>query len=321
MLMPERSQTFGSKGYRFAFNGMEQDSEVSGSGNSYDYGFRIYNPRLGKFLSVDPLTSSYPWYTPYQFAGNRPIEMIDLDGLELLNYRSSYHIKFSRDGITDLYYAHYQGNGRSEIPNLKVDGDEKAALLTEINSNYDPNVHPNVKLPDKEQPGIKQKERMKQPGDGLPKTPQEALPDAILYGAETLTNYLKQSFEEWQGGQMRADQLEAGKFAVNLVRDEFNKISAENQEKFGYSINFQLDVANYLVDGTPPEFAAIEEPSANASQEERDTWKANIKAEQEYVIKVKKYGDAFIETFKLNNRQKGKPTKLEYHLGNAVSDH
>ena len=56
------------KGYRFGFNGKEQDSEVAGNGNSYDYGFRIYNPRIGKFLSVDPLTSSYPWYTPYQFA-------------------------------------------------------------------------------------------------------------------------------------------------------------------------------------------------------------------------------------------------------------
>ena len=49
---------------------------------AYDYGFRIYNPALGKFLSVDPLTASYPWYTPYQFAGNKPINSIDLDGLE-----------------------------------------------------------------------------------------------------------------------------------------------------------------------------------------------------------------------------------------------
>ncbi len=47
-----------------------------------DYGFRLYNPGLGRFLSVDPLTASYPWYTPYQFAGNKPIVAIDLDGLE-----------------------------------------------------------------------------------------------------------------------------------------------------------------------------------------------------------------------------------------------
>jgi len=47
-----------------------------------DYGFRIYNPSIGKFLSVDPLTKSYPFYTPYQFAANTPIQAIDLDGLE-----------------------------------------------------------------------------------------------------------------------------------------------------------------------------------------------------------------------------------------------
>lgn len=34
-----------------------------------DYGMRIYDSRLGRFLSVDPLTQSYPWYTPYQYAG------------------------------------------------------------------------------------------------------------------------------------------------------------------------------------------------------------------------------------------------------------
>ena len=31
---------------------------------------------------MDPLTASYPWYTPYQFAGNKPIWAVDLDGLE-----------------------------------------------------------------------------------------------------------------------------------------------------------------------------------------------------------------------------------------------
>ncbi|MHB8262045.1 MAG: hypothetical protein ACYDEC_17435, partial [Bacteroidia bacterium] len=35
-----------------------------------------------KFLSIDPLTSKYPWYSPYQFAGNNPIWANDIDGLE-----------------------------------------------------------------------------------------------------------------------------------------------------------------------------------------------------------------------------------------------
>jgi RHS repeat-associated protein len=68
--------------YKYGFNGQEKDDEVYGNGNIYDYGFRVYDPRLGRFLSVDPLTMSYPWYTPYQFAGNKPILFIDLDGKE-----------------------------------------------------------------------------------------------------------------------------------------------------------------------------------------------------------------------------------------------
>ncbi|QDH80427.1 hypothetical protein FKX85_15810 [Echinicola soli] len=35
-------------------------------------------------MSVDPLTKSYPMLTPYQFASNRPIDGVDLDGLEYL---------------------------------------------------------------------------------------------------------------------------------------------------------------------------------------------------------------------------------------------
>jgi RHS repeat-associated protein len=68
--------------YRYGFNGKEKDIKEWNSGSIYDYGFRFYDPRIAKFLSVDPLTASYPWYTPYQFAGNKPINSIDLDGLE-----------------------------------------------------------------------------------------------------------------------------------------------------------------------------------------------------------------------------------------------
>lgn len=68
--------------YRYGFNGKENDNEVKGEGNQQDYGMRIHDPRLGRFLSVDPITKQYPELTPYQFASNTPIGAIDLDGLE-----------------------------------------------------------------------------------------------------------------------------------------------------------------------------------------------------------------------------------------------
>ncbi|MCC6837529.1 MAG: hypothetical protein IT234_03215 [Bacteroidia bacterium] len=80
--MSERAYSI-AKGYRYGFNGKETDPESS----TQDYGMRIYNPSLGRFLSVDPLTKDFPWHTPYLFAGNKPILSIDIDGLEELDYK------------------------------------------------------------------------------------------------------------------------------------------------------------------------------------------------------------------------------------------
>lgn len=78
--MPGRVYSSGS--YRYGFNGKEIDSTTYGQGNEYDYGFRIYNPRIGKFLSVDPLVSKYSYYSPYQYAGGNPVAATDVDGKE-----------------------------------------------------------------------------------------------------------------------------------------------------------------------------------------------------------------------------------------------
>jgi len=81
MMMPGRKYE-PTSGYRYGFNGKENDNEIKGEGNQQDYGLRIYDPRLGRFLSVDALAKKYPELTPYQFASNKPIKFIDLDGAE-----------------------------------------------------------------------------------------------------------------------------------------------------------------------------------------------------------------------------------------------
>ena len=87
MIMPGRSYSPTNE-YRYGFNGKENDKDISAGGQ--DYGMRIYDSRLGKFLSVDPLKKEYPELTPYQFASNSPIEAIDLDGLERYHYTLKY---------------------------------------------------------------------------------------------------------------------------------------------------------------------------------------------------------------------------------------
>lgn len=83
MVTPGRSFSAGNQ-YRYGFNGKENDKDISDG--AQDYGMRVYDGRLGKFLSVDPLALSYPMLTPYQFASNSPISGIDLDGLEFQIY-------------------------------------------------------------------------------------------------------------------------------------------------------------------------------------------------------------------------------------------
>ncbi|ATL48208.1 hypothetical protein COR50_14125 [Chitinophaga caeni] len=114
MQMPGR--VFNGGGYRYGFNGKEQDNEVKGWGNQQDYGMRIYDTRMGRFLSVDPLTRKFPWYSPYQFAGNTPIQAIDLDGAEPLYVNFANGIKVGNPKITKssqwLVYS-YINNGLS----------------------------------------------------------------------------------------------------------------------------------------------------------------------------------------------------------------
>jgi len=80
-LLPGRN--YSSDAYRFGFQGQEMDDEMHGStGTSYAYKYRMHDPRIGRFLSIDPLSAKYPFYSPYAFSGNRVIDMVELEGLE-----------------------------------------------------------------------------------------------------------------------------------------------------------------------------------------------------------------------------------------------
>lgn len=67
--------------YRYGFNGKEKDDEIKGSGNSLDFGARIYDSRLGIWMSVDPLAKKFPWQSPYCSMDNSPIAKIDPNGM------------------------------------------------------------------------------------------------------------------------------------------------------------------------------------------------------------------------------------------------
>jgi RHS repeat-associated protein len=80
MLVPNRHGS--SASYRYGFQGQEMDNEIKGEGNSLNYTFRMHDPRIGRFFARDPLEAKYPWYTPYQFSGNKIIQYQELEGSE-----------------------------------------------------------------------------------------------------------------------------------------------------------------------------------------------------------------------------------------------
>jgi RHS repeat-associated protein len=73
-----------SNGYSYGFNGQEKDNEVKGVGNSLDFGARVYDSRLGRWLSLDPLMAKYESISPFVGMANNPIFFVDVDGRILI---------------------------------------------------------------------------------------------------------------------------------------------------------------------------------------------------------------------------------------------
>ncbi|SFM67630.1 RHS repeat-associated core domain-containing protein [Chitinophaga sp. YR627] len=110
MLQPDRQWSLGS--YRYGFNGKENDNEIKGNGNSVDFGARVYDPRIGIWLSVDPLQKKYPSVTPYHFGAANPINFIDVDGRDIIRFTKTT-TAFPRTQVSDGFYI----GGGSSITN------------------------------------------------------------------------------------------------------------------------------------------------------------------------------------------------------------
>jgi len=101
-VMDKRSYSAPDTDYKYGFNGMERDDEAKGEGNSYDFGARIYDSRLGRWMSVDPLANQMPDESPYIYVGNSPIIFIDPDGKKRIITHVYNHFKTEVDEKTGV---------------------------------------------------------------------------------------------------------------------------------------------------------------------------------------------------------------------------
>jgi hypothetical protein len=150
MLMPGRN--FNANSYRYKYQGQESDDEIYGVvGGAYAFKFRMSNARIGgDFWSIDPLAPDYPGWSPYAFSQRRPIDGIELEGLE-------WEATKDKDGnVTSANYVGYDENGNAPagtVPSVAFKGTQDGKDFLQVGmpngtiNSYMPNESGMVQLP------------------------------------------------------------------------------------------------------------------------------------------------------------------------------
>jgi RHS repeat-associated protein len=82
--------------YRFGYNGKESDNDWKGEGNVYDFGERIYDSRLGRWLSIDPAQIRHEDWSPYIAMGNRPTSLVDVSGRDTITLATNAYFELTK---------------------------------------------------------------------------------------------------------------------------------------------------------------------------------------------------------------------------------
>ena len=120
----------------------------------------MHDPRIGRFFAVDPLAGKYPWNSPYAFATNNPVRLVDVDGLgvrppdEWIVSTTGETVRVGDKGGDETDYVHFVNNGQITTKQFQVKKSYVSITGTEIPRLY--SKSPGSRIYDATSPAIKQ---------------------------------------------------------------------------------------------------------------------------------------------------------------------
>ena len=125
-------------GYRYAFNGMEKDDEVSGEGNSYTAQFWEYDSRVARRWNIDPVVKHH--LSPYSCFSNNPIIMVDPKGDDdYFNADGTYNReeskKHNKDGH-NIYVLSPDGKSKILLTKMPIKTENERKVVEKVINMY-----------------------------------------------------------------------------------------------------------------------------------------------------------------------------------------
>lgn len=243
--------------YKYKFQGQELQDELELGW--YSYKWRNYNPAIGRFMSIDPLTEKYEDYTPYQFSSNQPVHAKELEGLESSN-------DLNKNKPTPTQRAYNSRTGNTDL--LKVVVFTISDALQSLNT-YTGNKKENPSNKDigstatsKNGGGENEKTTGKKKGDNI---------DADAFTTAT------------PGGAKTGNKYKSGKDFVEAMNDILGGIDAgwKNAEN---GTEYVQELKKKYGDAEQSEFVTVVNDPNNSNnnvQIRRDVYEAQQKKEQE----------------------------------------